>query len=222
MDGGRVFRALLWAGTKNYRRSTQIASLTGQVLGGSFIVFGIILMFTHLVEPRLGFDESALRINGLWIAFIGWFLYTAAVTSYRQIDFRQALERFTAQAVMTSNYIMVPADISLGELIRSYPIIGNQYLVVVAQGEPKGIIEISKIKKVRRERWEITKLSEIMTPLDEAIGILPEEKALSILEKMEQYDINQLPVIKDGMIVGIVGRDNLLHHSYQPSAISRQ
>jgi Zn-dependent protease/CBS domain-containing protein len=213
LDGGRVFRALLWAVTKNHRRSTQIAALTGQTIAGLFIVFGIILMFTNLVNPPAYFEESSMRLNGLWLAFIGWFLYNAAVTSYRQIDIRQALERFTAQAVMTSNYLTVPLDISLSDLIHSYPLVGNQYLIAVSQDEPKGIIVISKMNKVPRNRWETTKLSEIMTPLDKAISLLPEEKALSILEKMEQYNANQLPVVKNGMIIGIVGRENLLHLS---------
>lgn len=66
LDGGRVFRAIIWEFDKNFRRSTLIAASTGRFFGFLLIMAGV---------------WQALRgnvVNGLWTAFIGWFLESAA------------------------------------------------------------------------------------------------------------------------------------------------
>lgn len=72
LDGGRIFRAILWGVFHNFRKATLIAANTGRFFGFLFIAFGVWL---------------ALRgnfFNGLWIAFIGWFLESAAVAQVQQ------------------------------------------------------------------------------------------------------------------------------------------
>jgi Zn-dependent protease len=41
LDGGRVFRAIVWGATKNFRRATLIAACTGRFIGFLFIVAGV-------------------------------------------------------------------------------------------------------------------------------------------------------------------------------------
>ncbi len=66
LDGGRVFRSILWQVTGNYKRSTRIATRVGQGTGYLFILGGILIVF---LQPfGLGW------FSGLWLAFIGWFL----------------------------------------------------------------------------------------------------------------------------------------------------
>ena len=62
LDGGRVFRAIVWGITKNIRRATVIAGNLGRFIGYLFILWGVYQVFTGNL------------INGLWIGFIGWFL----------------------------------------------------------------------------------------------------------------------------------------------------
>ena len=81
LDGGRVFRSLLWRFTGNYMRSTQIATQVGQGIGYLFILGGILIVFLH----PFGLDW----FSGLWLAFIGWFLRNAALASYRQAQWRE-------------------------------------------------------------------------------------------------------------------------------------
>ena len=83
LDGGRVFRSLLWRVTGNYRRSTQVATRVGQGVGYLFILGGILIVF---LRP-FGLNW----FSGLWLVFIGWFLETAASVSYRQVQWREAL-----------------------------------------------------------------------------------------------------------------------------------
>src|SRR5213593_2750724 len=72
MDGGRVFRAVIWWITGNAARATRTAAATGQVIGYAFILLGVLRFF------------GGAGISGLWMAFIGWFLLNAAQATTAQ------------------------------------------------------------------------------------------------------------------------------------------
>lgn len=95
LDGGRVFRSLLWRFSGNYNRSTRIAARVGQGVGYLFIITGIIIA---IIRP---FDLS--WFDGIWITFIGWFLVMVATSSYRQIQQQEAFNRFIASGVTNSD-----------------------------------------------------------------------------------------------------------------------
>ena len=74
LDGGRVFRAIVWQRTHNYHKATSIATKVGRGIAYSFIVGGITIIFVY-----------HSWFNGLWLIFIGWFLHDAARASYQQV-----------------------------------------------------------------------------------------------------------------------------------------
>src|SRR5262249_36284769 len=87
LDGGRILRAGLWGATNNLRQATAWASGIGRLIGWMFIAAGAAMAFgAHL--PFLGTG----LFSGLWLIFIGWFLNSAAVNSYRQTVVRNLLE----------------------------------------------------------------------------------------------------------------------------------
>ena len=104
LDGGRVFRSLLWHLTGSYSRSTLIATRIGQGIGYLFILGGISIIF---LRP---FGLS--WFEGIWIGFIGWFLETAATASYRQIRWQEALRSPTASETTTPDSPAPPPDIT--------------------------------------------------------------------------------------------------------------
>ncbi|MFC2021849.1 site-2 protease family protein [Chloroflexota bacterium] len=87
LDGGRIFRSLLWRTTGSYSRSTRIATRIGQGIGYFFILAGISIIFLH--------PFGLSWFDGIWIGFIGWFLGSAASASYRQLRWQQALHSVT-------------------------------------------------------------------------------------------------------------------------------
>jgi CBS domain-containing protein len=46
---------------------------------------------------------------------------------------------------------------------------------------------------------------------DRAHCATPDEPALGVLQRMQTEDINQMPVVADGAIVGMIARDTILH-----------
>jgi len=203
LDGGRVFRSLLWRFTGNYKRSTQIAVRVGQGVGYLFILLGILVI---LLRPfGLGW------FSGLWLAFIGWFLENAASSSYRQVKWRDTLHGFSASQVMTSVYPTVPSNITVTELVQGYILTGGHHVFMVAdEGRLVGILTLDDIKSVSQPSWEATPVREIMTPVDKLKVVHPDQDALSLLEQMEADDINQMPVVSGDRVIGLVTRDNLI------------
>ena len=95
MDGGRVLRSILWTITGNLRRATRWASIVGQGIAWLLILAGIDIVFGGDI-PFLGSGF----VNGLWIAFIGWFLNSAAIQSYQQLVVHDILETVPVSRVM--------------------------------------------------------------------------------------------------------------------------
>lgn len=74
LDGGRVLRAALWKWLDDFRRATRWATNAGIGVALLFVGLGILLM----VWGDL--------FSGGWVAFIGWYLGTAAREGYRQAE----------------------------------------------------------------------------------------------------------------------------------------
>ncbi len=200
LDGGRVFRSILWQVTGNYKRSTRIATRVGQGTGYLFILGGILIMF--ILHDWL---------SGLWLVFIGWFLGNAASASYRQAQWRGALQGFTASQVMTSDYPVVPLSITVSQLVQRYIFTSGRGCFLVAdEGGVRGILTLHNIKSVPQPNWGVTQVKEIMTPVDKLKIAHPDQDALSILEQMDESSINQMPVVSGGGVIGLITRDNLI------------
>lgn len=207
LDGGRILRSILWAITDNLRRATRWATWVGQFVAWLFIVAGIAMVF-GLYIPFFGTG----LISGLWLAFIGWFLNSAAVQGYRQVVVEDLLEGISVARIMRTQPPTVPAHISLRELVHdhimgtddhAFPVVENDHLV--------GLVTLEDIRKAPREAWDTTQVSEIMTPADQLAVATPEEDAEDALHKLTQRDVRQLPVLrKDGALAGILRRRDIV------------
>lgn len=208
LDGGRVFRSVLWRFTGDYKRSTRIATQVGQGVGYAFIGGGIAIA----VLPLFGLLLFGLPwFGGLWIAFIGWFLRNAALNSYRQAQWRDALKRFTAAQVMTVNCPVVPSDVTLNQVVQEYILPSGCRLFMVAdRGRLEGILPLQNIKPVSQQNWGVTQVKEIMLPIDKLKAAYPEQDALSVLEQMDESDTNQMLVSGGGRVIGVIARDDLI------------
>jgi Zn-dependent protease len=200
LDGGRVLRSILWWRSQNLRRATRTASNIGRGVGYLFIFGGIVLIF------------QGLWFNGLWLAFIGWFLENAAVGSYRQLALQDKLQGHTASEVMTRDCLMVPPDITIERLVHEHILIsGQRCFPVVTNSRLLGLVTIHNIKSVPRNLWNTKMVKEAMTPFDNLKWVRPDEDLSSVLQILTEEDVNQVLVVEDNRnIVGMVARDNLL------------
>ena len=202
LDGGRVFRSLLWRITGNYRRSTQVATRVGQGVGYLFILGGLLIAF---LRP-FGLDW----FSGLWLAFIGWFLENAASASYRQAQWRETLQGFSAAQVMTSDCPVISPDVTFGQLVGRYIFPSrHQCFLVADEGRLEGVLMLD-VESIPRQDWAVTRVRELMTPIDQLRIAHPDQSALSVLDEMSERDLNQMPVVGEGGVMGLITRDSLL------------
>ncbi len=198
LDGGRILRALVWGVTRDYSRATRFASRSGQLLAYAMIVVG---MWQALTGSFTG---------GLWLAFIGWFLLTAAQESYAQVAIRGALEGLRVGDIMSSEVPTVARDISLEDYGHEVLRTGRRCHLVMSDGQLLGLMSVHALNRVPREEWTVTSVQAAMLPREQIRWVAPGEPVLALLERMASEDINQMPVVADGQVVGIVTRDSIL------------
>jgi Zn-dependent protease/CBS domain-containing protein len=199
LDGGRVLRSIVWAITKNADKSTRIAARVGQVVAFLFILDGIWEFF------------SGAGFNGLWLAFIGWFLMDAAKASYGQAGITAAFQGVRVSSVMSRDCIIVDRAMSLQEFVDSYLLTtGQRCYAVEDQGRLVGLITPRDVGAIPRELWDRTTVREAMRPLEKLHIITPDTQVLDALKLMAGNDVNQLPVVANGTLQGVVSRSQLM------------
>jgi Zn-dependent protease/predicted transcriptional regulator len=199
LDGGRVLRAILWWTTGDASRSTRIAARTGQFVAILFIVWGIFQFF------------AGAGFGGLWLAFIGWFLLDAARASYAQEIITRTLKGVRVGDVMTQDCPVVDGNTNLQTFADEYLLrTGRRCFVVAEQGRISGLVTPHEIKEVERSKWALTTLDSVMRPLESLRTVAPETPVTEALELMGREDLNQLPVVLDGQLAGIVSRGHIL------------
>jgi Zn-dependent protease len=201
LDGGRVFRAIVWAITNNLRRATEIAGLLGQGIAFLFILLGVWLLF------------QGNWVNGLWIAFIGWFLENAVVGQVQQVRMNDLLAGHTVDQVMSHSCVMVSADLTLQELVNQYFLDKGERCVVVMRGElPSGFLTLHNVRQIPREQWMTTTVAQVMTSMDKMKVTTPETGLVQALDQMGADGVNQLPVMADGLIEGMLRREDIVNY----------
>ena len=201
LDGGRVLRAIIWWKTGNADRSTQLAARVGQVVALGFIVLGIVQYFT------------GAGIGGLWMAFIGWFLLQASRESYVQVGIAHALKDVRVADVMTHDCPTVDGWLNVQNFVDQELLhTAKRCFIVVEKGEITGLVTPHEVKQIDRARWPYVTLHEIMRPLESLRSVTPEASLTNALESMSRYDLNQLPVISNGHLDGVLSRAQVLSY----------
>jgi Zn-dependent protease/predicted transcriptional regulator len=205
MDGGRILRAIVWGWTKSYTKASRLAARTGQVIAYGMIGFGAWEAIRAYQTP--GGDI----VNGVWLAMIGWFLLSAAKQSYAQAETRTALEGLLVSDIMTAEPPTVGREISLEDYAREVNRSKRNSHLVVAHGQLVGMISTDALGRVPQDEWGSTSVQAAMTPRDKLLWTEPGESALKLLDRMRSVGMQQMPVIADGSVVGMVTRESILH-----------
>jgi len=200
MDGGRVVRAFLWQRSKDFFYATRRASMMGQRIAIFFIIFGMFSLFT-------GFT------GGLWIMLIGWFLHTAAQTSYQQASLEETLKGVKVRDIMVRDVITLPPDINLDRAVNEYFLrYGYGGFPVVGQGRLLGFLTLKEIKNIPREKWQDVMVSDAFLPHKIRWEVSEDDDALKALEIMLGEDTGRLVVLKDGRVEGLITRNGIARY----------
>src|SRR5207237_750817 len=199
LDGGRVLRAIVWWITGQGSRATRIAARTGQAIAFVFIIFGLFRFF------------NGAGFGGLWLTFIGWFLLDAARSSYLQVETIEHLRGVHAADVMARDWPVIDGKLSLQTFVDDYLLRSAQRCFVVEEeGKVVGLVTPHEVKNIERTRWPQTTVREVMVPLDRLHSVQPTTPVTDALERMSREDVNQLFVLSNQHLDGIISRRDIL------------
>jgi len=199
LDGGRMVRAAIWHYSGNLRKSTRVVSTMGQI-------FAFLLMFTGLMVIF-----SGAIITGVFWILIGVFLLQSAKSGYYMVAMREGLSGIPVGKIMTTNPATVHPDITLRNLVNEYFFKSKfSCFPVVRNDELLGFIEINQVKSVDHDQWEMVRVKDIMTPLNDLVIVSPETDAYDVLMKMIDSQTGRMPVMEEDQLVGIVSRKDIM------------
>lgn len=201
LDGGRVLRSIVWKLSGSLRTATRVTTLVGEVIGYLFILLGIWLFF------------GGNLLDGIWLGFIGWFLLSAAQSANTQSMLQSMLKGVTVGEVMNPSPLTVPANISLQKLVDDYFLPRGLRSAMVTQNDQLvGLITLGDIRSVPREQWSQVPVGHVMIPVNKLHVVSPQQNLNDVLPLMAGRDVNQLPVVQDGRLVGVLSRDAIMRY----------
>jgi len=115
--------------------------------------------------------------------------------------------------MMSRDCTQIPADLTLQELVEKHVLTGGHRCFVVNRGdETVGLLTLSEIKKVPRSSWPTTNAAQAMIPRDNLTSAPANAEVWTTIENMGRDNLNQLPVVDGGKIIGVLSRDDLVHY----------
>jgi Zn-dependent protease/predicted transcriptional regulator len=201
LDGGRVLRSIVWWMTKDAVRSTRIAARVGQTIAIFFIAIGVYRMF------------GGAGFAGLWIAIIGWFLFDAAGASYAQVEINQRLRGVRVGDIMARDCPTAEGRTNLQAFVEDFLLrTGRRCFIVVENGVISGMITANEIKEIEPQLRIHKTVSDAMRPIHQLRTVATDTPVTEALEMMAREDLNQLPVVSDGRLEGVISRGQVLRY----------
>lgn len=199
LDGGRVLRAILWHRSGSLTQATRTSADIGKGFAVVLMVFGGLQIF------------AGSLIGGLWLIFIGMFLRGMAEGGYQEVAIRQSLAGVSVQEIMIDDVVSVPPDLSLEQLVHDYFLrYGYRGFPVVQDGKVLGLISIMHMQGITDDQRQSMSVEDAMVSLGERMIITPESPLTDALKRMTQEGLNQLLVMQDNTLQGIVTKAGVL------------
>jgi Zn-dependent protease/CBS domain-containing protein len=200
LDGGRVLRGSLWRSSKNLISATKNATRVSEILSLLMIAAGLLLIVftTDLV-------------NGVWIIFLGWFIRSGAETSLQQTQMTEALHGVSVGDIMTRDPLTVGPGVTVQGLVNDYFLVHpHGGYPVVENGRLQGVVTMSSVRSIPRDRRESETVAQAMVPLQRVVTIGPMASAAEATQKMAAKQIGRLIVTDGDSVLGIITRGDVM------------
>ena len=204
LDGGQVLKAAVWKATGSRIKGLRWAARAGQVLGWVAIALGVLL---YLQSPANGFDA-------LWIGLIGWFVINNASSYSRVSDVQEAVGGLQAAAVMTREFRVVDAKLTLQAFNENY--IQQESGIAPAffassDGRYRGMIKPEDLQETERSLWETTTLNDIVHPLLEIPSVAETAPLSDVIDQLETQELRSITVLSPaGAVAGMIDRGDIV------------
>ena len=197
LDGGRVFRSIIWGLLKDRLAATRIAARGGQVVAVLLVAAGVLLW--------LRLDAPA---NGVWLGFIAYFLWNAATSTLQQERITSAVGGARVGPLMATDFRSTSPGAMVGQVIRDLVLPMNLRAIPVVSGDRfVGLVGIGDLRKVEQDQWPTTAVEAVMRPASELATVSPDDELVAAIDRFTGADVPMLPVVDHGSLVGVLFRD---------------
>lgn len=206
MDGGRVLRSAVWGFTGDTKRATRVALVVGRFVFYLLIGWGV----WQILQGDV--------VGGIWIALIGWFLMSSARSEVEGEQAQQRLEdseevdhlSFSVGSATRSMPPMIESSWSVEQIThQGLPANPMASLPVAKQGELIGFIVRQDLDAVPLEHKGSVTVGELMNPNSLRV-VSVGESVREALRSMDRHRVNQLVVMDNDYVVGIVAREDIV------------
>jgi Zn-dependent protease len=198
LDGGRVFRSLVWKRTGDLARASAIAARVGQVVASLLIVAGLTESFRT--------DDV---FNGLWLMLIGWILFRAAAAVAQQEERQRVLTSVTAGDVMSSPPPTIPALLPVG-VAREHFLEGHdgEAFPVVDDTGVIGFVSLRTVVGAPPERA----VEDVMVGTQNVVAVRPDERMDAVAARLGEQHLNTALVVDGPRLLGVIEPEDLARY----------
>jgi Zn-dependent protease len=184
LDGGRLFRALIWARTGDQRRGTRLVARSGALLGLLLLAAGVLVT----VYNDIG--------NGMMVLLCGWFLRLTARGAQARVELEELAEGLRVGDVMEPVGIPVSPGLTIdtfvGQVLDGSP---PRTAVLVSRGdEILGLIGAAQIRRLARPKWATTHVQDVMVPRGKLADLSPDSAVWPAFVQLRDAGLDGLPV----------------------------
>jgi Zn-dependent protease/CBS domain-containing protein len=194
LDGGRLLSSFLWWRSGNRQRGVHNAVRIGRVFAFLMIALGALELFLGDVA------------SGIWIAFIGWFLLSAAASEETGGNIRSLLKTVPVSAAMRSPVVTIPDWVTVEQFLDS--VAPNHafttYPVHEPSGKLTGVVRLSELVRMPAAQRAQTHLKDVARPIAEVPTTNPREDLSSLIQRVGSGLEQRVLVFENGGLVGIV------------------
>lgn len=199
LDGGRILHAILWGAKHDLTWATRVGAAIGRAFGYFLIAVGILAVVV-----------TGSVIGGLWLAFIGWFLSSAAGAEARSVIAHEQLSGVRVRDVMVRDPVTVDPRQTIGEFLRdvvtrqrhsAYPVVDRSRVV--------GLLLLQRAAEVPREEWDARSVGDRQVPLAEVPTVAPDAALADVVDELGDDGPRHALVLEAGRLVGLLSASDI-------------
>ena len=198
LDGGRILRSGLWRLRRDFAWATRIAAEAGRatgllLIGGGFVLF--------LLGGTVG---------GAWLAFLGWFVLSAAGAEAQHAEARKAISGLRVRDLMVPDPASARLDETLAQFMAgvgdhgrftSYPVVDGDRVV--------GLLPTHAVLETPRGEWGRLRVGDRMLGLDQAPRLTPDDDLYAALSRLAEAGVSRGLVLDGERLAGYLAVDDV-------------